>query len=168
MSTPRNATFIIPTKVGDNCSYSASLMQQVIGHSKESERDAFQYYSSDFIRLKLKTLLLSPDANEDDDDMNALTALNDALRSAGLSGLTANSEVKDDSKRRRGNNSQPIKQKEIESGTPRKTRLSWELHPNLVLHDLYDQVGDHDLYDYDQVGEDIRCVSDGEDNCREN
>ena len=101
--------------------------------------DAFQYYSSDLLRLK--TLLLG--ADEDDDELNALAAVNDALRSAGLSTLTAKSEVSKDndtdvSKRRRGNNSQLIKQKESE--TSRKTRLSWELHPNLLLHDLNDEV----------------------------
>eukprot|EP00985_Skeletonema_marinoi_P016991 scaffold9244_cov141-Skeletonema_marinoi.AAC.2 len=86
--------------------------------------------SSDLLRLK--TLLLSDD--EDDDELNALAAVNDALRSAGLSDIAA----KDASKRRRGNSSQSIKQKE--SGTARKTRLSWELHPSLLLHDLYYQV----------------------------
>ena len=142
MSIPCNSntttTFTIPTKVGDNCSYSASLMKQATGQEK-SEMDAFQYYSSDLLRLK--TLLLG--ADEDDDELNALAAVNDALRSAGLSTLTAKSEVSKDndtdvSKRRRGNNSQLIKQKESE--TSRKTRLSWELHPNLLLHDLNDEV----------------------------
>ncbi|KAL7494743.1 hypothetical protein ACHAWT_003354 [Skeletonema menzelii] len=151
MSIPYNTAFIIPTKVGDNCSYSESLMKQVTGQEK-SEMDAFQYYSSDFLRLK--TLLIGSD--EDGDDLNALATVNNALRSAGLSGHTAGrisvSEDKDTStsKRRRGNKSQSIKQKE--SGTSRKTRLSWELHPNLLLHDLYDS-----------VGEDIQSVSDDED-----
>ena len=108
--------------------------------------DAFQYYSSDLLRLK--TILLSDD--EDDDELNALAAVNDALRSAGLSDIAA----KDASKRRRGNSSQPIKQED--AGTPRKTRLSWELHPSLLLHDLYYQ-----------VGENIRSISDDEDDHEE-
>eukprot|EP00984_Skeletonema_dohrnii_P031974 scaffold25258_cov184-Skeletonema_dohrnii-CCMP3373.AAC.9 len=126
-------TIIVPTKVEDNCSYSASFMRQITGQQQKefkSKFDAFQHYSSDLLRLK--TLLLSDE--EDDDELNALAAVNDALRSAGLSDIAA----KDASKRRRGNSSQSIKQKE--SGTPRKTRLSWELHPSLLLHDLYYQV----------------------------
>ena len=136
-STTTN-TIIVPTKVEDNCSYSASFMRQITGQQQEESKskfDAFQHYSSDLLRLK--TLLLSHD--EDDDELNALAAVNDALRSAGLSDIAADHHVsKDASKRRRGNSSQPIKQKE--SGTPRKTRLSWELHPSLLLHDLYYQV----------------------------
>ena len=150
MSMPCIATFTVPTKVEDNCSYSASFMQQVIGREKEESKfDAFQYYSSDLLRLK--ALLLSP--SEDDDELNGLAAVNDALRSAGLSNLTTkhDSKDKDASKRRRGNNSQSIEQKQKESGTPRKTRLSWELHPNLIFHELWDQ-----------IGEDIQSVSDDE------
>jgi hypothetical protein len=150
MPMPCIATFTVPTKVEDNCSYSSSFMQQVIGREKEESKfDAFQYYSSDLLRLK--TLLLSP--SEDDDELNGLAAVNDALRSAGLSNLTTkhDSKDKDASKRRRGNNSQSIEQKQKESGTPRKTRLSWELHPNLIFHELWDQ-----------IGEDIQSVSDDE------
>ena len=111
----------------------------------------FPNYSSDLLRLK--TLLLSDD--EDDDELNSLAAVNDALRSAGLSDIAADHHVsKDASKRRRGNSSQSIKQKE--SGTPRKTRLSWELHPSLLLHDL----------DY-QVGEIIQSISDDGDDHEE-
>ena len=125
----------------DNCSYSASFMQQITGQEQKESKskfDAFQYYSSNLLRLK--TLLLSHD-DEDDDELNALAAVNDALRSAGLSDIAADHHVsKDASKRRRGNGSRPIKQKE--SGTARKTRLSWELHPSLLLHDLYYQVGE--------------------------
>ena len=112
-------------------------MKQITGEDKP-EKDAFQYYSSDLLRLK--TLILGSD--EDDDELNALAAVNDVLRSAGLSGITASrraSEDEDASKRRRGNNSQAIKQKQNESGTPRKTRLSWEVHPSLLLQDLYDE-----------------------------
>jgi recombinational DNA repair protein (RecF pathway) len=140
MTIPYNTnttTFIVPTKVGDNCSYSASLMKQITGEDKP-EKDAFQFYSSDLQRLK--TLILGSD--EDDDELNALAAVNDVLRRNGLSGLTAShaSEDEDASKRRRGNNSQAIKQQQNESGAPpRKSRLSWEVHPSLLLHDLYDE-----------------------------
>lgn len=160
---PCNATtFIVPTKVDDNCSYSAQLMQQVIGQEERDESkakfDAFQYYSNDLLRLK--TLLRSSheNANENVNELNALTTVNDALKSAGLSlsNLFANCDGKDASKRRRGNNSEPITIKQNESGTPRRTRLSWELHPSLLLHDLYDQ-----------VGEDVQSVSNGEDDHEE-
>ena len=120
------------------------MMKQITGEDKP-EKDAFQFYSSDLQRLK--TLILGSD--EDDDELNALAAVNDVLRRNGLSGITASraSEVEDASKRRRGNNSQAIKQQQNDSGTPRKTRLSWEVHPSLLLQD--------DLYD-----EDIHSVSD--------
>ena len=160
---PCNATtFIVPTKVDDNCSYSAQLMQQVIGQEERDESkakfDAFQYYSNDLLRLK--TLLRSSheNANENVNELNALTTVNDALKSAGLSlsnlFANCNCDGKDASKRRRGNSSQPIKQED--AGTPRKTRLSWELHPSLLLHDLYYQ-----------VGENIRSISDDEDDHEE-
>ena len=158
MSIPRNATaaFIVPTKLEDNCSYSMSLMQQVFGHEQESEMDAFQYYSSDLLRLK--TLLFSSD--QDDDELSALAAVNEVLRRAGLSTLLANRICNDkdsgtsnsNPKRRRGNNSQAIKQEQKDSRNPRKTRLTWELHPSLLLHDLYDD-----------DGEDIHSISDDED-----
>ena len=149
-------TIIVPTKAEDNCSYSASFMRQITGQQQEESKskfDAFQYYSSNLLRLK--TLLLSDE--EDDDELNALAAVNGALRSAGLSDIAADHHVsnrEDASKRRRGNGPRPIKQKE--SGTPRKTRLSWELHPSLLLHDL----------DY-QVGEIIQSISDDGDDYEE-
>ena len=105
--------------------------------------DAFLYYSSDLIRLK--TLLFSSEEEDDDDELSAVAAVNDALRSAGLTALMSNpvNKNKDASscKRQRGNNSRPIKQQD--SGhAKRKTRLSWELHPNLLLHELYDLPGE--------------------------
>ncbi len=159
MSMPSTTTFIIPTKVQDNCSYSAPSIRQVIGQEQEQEEkeesksklDSFQYYSSDLLRLK--TLLLNSD--REDDELDSLAAVNNALRNAGLSDISANSVSKDASKRRRGNNSQPIEQEEPRT-PPRKTRLSWELHPSMILHDLYDQ-----------AGEDVQSVSGDEDNHEE-
>eukprot|EP00985_Skeletonema_marinoi_P017445 scaffold9563_cov150-Skeletonema_marinoi.AAC.5 len=113
MTMPCNSTttttIIVPTKVEDNCSYSASFMRQITGQQQEESKskfDAFQHYSSDLLRLK--TLLLSDD--EDDDELNALAAVNDALRSAGLSDIAA----KDASKRRRGNSSQSITSRKMQ------------------------------------------------------
>ena len=130
-------TFSVPTKTEDNCSYSTSLMQQIVGQESKPKFDAFQYYSSDLLRLK--TLLLSPD--QDDDELSTLAELNRILRGAGLSDITAKNHASKDAtnknKRRRGNNSRPTN-----AGTQRKTRLSWELHPSLLLHDLDQDVGE--------------------------
>eukprot|EP00984_Skeletonema_dohrnii_P019345 scaffold9213_cov125-Skeletonema_dohrnii-CCMP3373.AAC.5 len=64
---------------------------KITGQEQEESKskfDAFQYYSSDLLRLK--TLLLGDD--EDDDELNSLSlaAVNDALRSAGLRDIAAN------------------------------------------------------------------------------
>ena len=141
-------TILVPTKTEDNCSYASMMPNHVEQQVEETKFDAFQHYSSDLLRLQ--TLLLSPD--HDDDELSALAAVNDILRRAGLSDITARNHVsKDDSKRRRGNNSQPIKQNEAETQPQRKTRLSWEVHPDLLLQDLYED------------GEDIHFISDDED-----
>ena len=133
-------TFSVPTKTEDNCSYAYASKRDDV----DETFDAFSYYSSDLIRLK--TLLLSDDdsSNDDDDDLSAMTAVNNALRSAGLNTLSGNNnQVNDDasSKRRRGNNSLPIEQQQQQQ-QQRKTRLSWEVHPSLLLHELYDWPGD--------------------------
>ena len=143
-SATKNA-IVVPTKVEDNCSY-ASLMPKDVDQ-EGSKFDAFEYYSSDLLRFK--ALLLSSD-EEEDDELNDLAAVNDILRSAGLSSITSNHVNKDDPKRRRGNNSQPIKEQK-ETGTSRKTRLSWEVHPSLILPELY------------QFEEEITSISDDED-----
>ena len=141
-------TFSVPTKTEDNCSYCTSLMQQIVGQESKPKFDAFQYYSSDLLRMK--TLLLSPD--RDDDELSTLAELNRILRGAGLSDITAKNHASKDAtnpKRRRGNNSRPTKLDN--AGTQRKTRLSWELHPSLLLHDL------------DQDVEEVQYISDDED-----
>ena len=130
-------TISVPTKTEDNCSYTSMMPKDVGvgGQQEETKFDAFQHYSSDLLRLQ--TLLLSP-GEGGDDELSALAAVNDILRSAGLSDIAARNQnhvSKDDSKRRRGNNSKPIKQNEANQ-PERKTRLSWEVHPSLLLHDL--------------------------------
>ena len=143
-------TISIPTKTEDNCSYASMLPND---GQQESKFDAFQYYSSDLLRLK--TLLLS--SNHDDDELSVLARVNGILRSAGLSDITAKNNARKDksdskSKRRRGDNSEPIKkQNEAVTQPQRKSRLSWEVHPSLLLHDL------------DEDGEDIHFISDDED-----
>jgi hypothetical protein len=77
------------------------------------------------------------DDDDDDDDLDAVATINRALSSmvsmsSNLDRLNqGNGNVADASKRRRGNHSRPIQQ-----GNVRKTRLSWELHPSLILHDF--------------------------------
>jgi hypothetical protein len=98
-------TISIPTKTEDNCSYASILPNG----QQESKFDAFQYYSSDLLRLK--TLRLS--SNHDDDELSVLARVNDILRSAGLSDITAKnnaSKDKRDLKRRRVDNSEPTYQ----------------------------------------------------------
>ena len=153
------ATISVPTKTEDNCSY-ASMMPNDVGQQEETKFDAFQHYSSDLLRFQ--TLLLSPD--HDDDELSALAAVNDIFRRAGLSDITAkNSAGKDDftSKRRRGNNSESIKQNEAGTQPQRKTRLSWEVHPDLLLQDLCEDGEDihfisHDEDDHDMKSSEVK------------
>ncbi len=56
--------------------------------------------------------------DDEDDDLSFLAPLNDALRSAGIS-------------------VEPSKRRKIVH--ERKTRLSWEVHPSLLLDNLIDQ-----------------------------
>lgn len=127
---------------------------------QHQQDDAFSRYSNDFVRMK--SLLLSSreedDHGNEDDDLDALASINRALSSAGISSI---SQLNRD-KRRRGNNASCIKQ-----GHERKTRLSWELHPSLILHDFIEELealdnGAHlisDTGDEDVEGEES---SDGE------
>ena len=82
----------------------------------------------------MKSLLIFSDEEEedaDDDDLDALASINRALSSVGLSSIVHLNR----DKRRRGNNSTCIKQ-----GYERKTRLSWEVHPSLLLHDFIEEL----------------------------
>eukprot|EP00984_Skeletonema_dohrnii_P000587 scaffold189_cov124-Skeletonema_dohrnii-CCMP3373.AAC.8 len=119
---------------------------------QEPEPDAFSRYSSNLYRMK--ALLLCSEDDEGDDDLEAVGKINGILRSAGLNDLldtnrhgNANDED-DSSKRRRGNDSQPIQQ-----GHSRKTRISFELHPHLLLHDLFAEL---------DMAESAQAISDDE------
>ena len=72
------------------------------------------------------------DSNEDEDVLNFLAPLNNALRQVSISGQDNNGDAPKP-KRQKGNNSLPIPQQGI---LERKTRLSFELHPIVILHDL--------------------------------
>ena len=124
-------------------------MNHLVGesHHHHPQDDAFSRYSNDFLRMK-SLLLLSEDLEDgDDDDINdldALATINQARRSVGLSNLVHLNR----DKRRRGNDSRRIPQ----GGNERKTRLSWEVHPDLILHDFILElealdIGAHRIFD---------------------
>jgi hypothetical protein len=126
--------YSIPTKQGDDENERLSAMHHLVGeshHHPQEQDDAFSWYSNDFLRMK-SLLLLSEDLedgdDDGDDDLDALATINQARRSVGLSSLVHLNR----DKRRRGNDSRRIQQGRNE----RKTRLSWEVHPDLILHDF--------------------------------
>ena len=95
----------------------------------------------------MKELLLLRDNNEHDEEdaLDYLASLNNALRYASKSRSDQvdrnNHGNVSTSKRRKGNNSRRITQAQQGQGQgflERKTRISYELHPSLLLHDLMD------------------------------
>ena len=125
--------YTVPLKGGDENEQTMSARtRHLVGESEHPQDDAFSRYSSNFVRMK--SLLLNVDEDDgsehDDDDLDALARINRALSSAGLSNVVNLNR----DKRRRGNNSASIRQ-----GSERKTRLTWELHPDLLLHDLIEE-----------------------------
>jgi len=121
-----------PTKLGeddDNNERPAAIHLDLVGESHHQHRqdDAFSRYSNDIQRMKALFLLSKDDDDDgdDDDDLDALATINQALSSMGLSNLAHLNR----DKRRKGNDS-----RDIQRGNVRKTRLSWELHPDLLLH----------------------------------
>ncbi len=101
--------------------------------------DAFSRYSSDLFRIK--ALLLRPEEKEGVGDLEAARTINKIFRNAGLSdpldiNHLGNGKTGDaSSKRRRVNSSRCV-----QHGYERKTRLSFELHPDLLLHDIMEQL----------------------------
>ena len=77
--------------------------------------DAFAFYSNDFQRLK--ALL-----GKEDDSQEALAAVNDSIHGTNDGRRNV---------RRRGSGTRPIQE-----GVTRKTRISFEVHPSLLLDDL--------------------------------
>mmetsp|Transcript_3835 Transcript_3835/g.5588 ORF Transcript_3835/g.5588 Transcript_3835/m.5588 type:complete len:170 (-) Transcript_3835:95-604(-) len=134
----------VPTKQGQGDQTEKRTMYLASQHQQD---DAFSRYSNNFVRMK--SLLLYSGDEEDDgneyDDLDTLARINRALSGAGLTSLSHLNR----GKRRRGNNSSCIKQ-----GHERKTRLSWELHPSLLLHDFIEELealdnGTHRILDTD-------------------
>ena len=146
--------FVVPTKRHDG----GSEQKDVVG---ETRQDAFSRYSNDLLRMKVILLNIENEDEEDDDDLSSLAAINQAMRSVGLRDIHLNHQGQQhngngsadvsSSKRRRGNNSRPLVQ---QVGNQRKTRISWEVHPSLLLHDL---ISEFEALDHDH------CVSDEED-----
>jgi hypothetical protein len=112
-----NANFItVPTKQQDGGSECGSRVTVIAAAAAAAapkpKVDAFTKYSSNLIRMK-ELLLLGDDIGDeydDDEDLNYLAPLNDALRRAGISISHINNNGVDASKRRRGNDSRPIPQ----------------------------------------------------------
>ena len=140
--------------------------KRVFGESSsepEQQQDAFSRYSNDLLRMK-EILLLSHDhenqqeGNEEDADLDDLATINRALRSVGLSNQIhyqqpqqqGRNNAEPAPRRRRGNSSNSIPQ-----GNIRKTRLSMEAHPSLVLYDLIEEL--------DALDRGVQHVSDDED-----
>ncbi len=140
----------IPTKRHDGAS-------QTEPQAQGEDRDAFSRYSNDILRMKV-LLNVSEDESADDDlDLDALAKINETLRGVGLTGLTSNHARS--AKRRKGNSAiaMPIDQQRSE----RKTRLSWELHPSLVMYDMMEELEalENSHYIASDQGEGLEAIS---------
>ena len=126
-------TVTVPTKQYDGGSNRASIANLATAPTRKV--DAFAKYSNNLVRMKALLLL-----DEDDDDcLDYLGSLNEALRYASVGdhhAARSNQDHGTSTKRQKGNNSCPITQQEVLE--ERKTRISFELHPSLLLHDLLD------------------------------
>ena len=134
-------TITVPTKQHDGGSNSDRANRVIHAAAAPQQKpDAFTKYSSNLIRMK--ELLLLSDNNEEgeEDDLDYLASLNYALRYASISDrgqqIGRNNHGDAACKRRKGNNSCPITQDGQGGFLERKTRISFELHPSLLLHDL--------------------------------
>ena len=148
---------VVPTKREDGDDRPTNTKHHRVGEAA-AQQDAFSCYSSNLLRMK--AILLCSEDDEDDDDMEAVTKINETFASAGLSNVLdinrhgGNGNADDaPSKRQRGNTSRPIQR-----GHVRKTRLSWELHPILLLNDLFSQL---------DVAESAQAISDDEEEADE-
>eukprot|EP00984_Skeletonema_dohrnii_P018749 scaffold8828_cov166-Skeletonema_dohrnii-CCMP3373.AAC.2 len=156
---------IVPTKQHDGGSNSDSDRANRVIHAAAAPKqkpDAFTKYSNNLTRMK--ELLLLSDNNEDgeEEDLDYLASLNDALRYASISDrgqqIDRNNHGHGDAscKRRKGNNSCPITQDGQGGFLERKTRISFEIHPSLLLHDLINLdvgVSAHIVHDDDEPEE---------------
>ena len=135
MSSSSHTIITVPTKQHDGGNDSAlnTIFADDDAQKPKVKVDAFTKYSNNLIRMKTLLLLDLDDDDDDSDSLDYLGSLNEALRYIRVSDH-ATRNPGDAMKRRRGNDSQPICSGTLE----RKTRLSFELHPDLLLHDLID------------------------------
>jgi hypothetical protein len=117
--------YTVPTKQGDENERPTANVVGETQHQLRHDDDAFSRYSNDLQRMKA-LLLLSEDQDPDADD--ALTAINRALSSLGMTNLTAHLN-QDNNERRRGNNSRSIQQ-----GNVRKTRFLGSFIRSYLMH----------------------------------
>ena len=131
-----SGSITIPTKRHDGASHA---------EPQGEDQDAFSRYSNDVLRMKA-LLNFSEDENEsdcDDFDLDALAKINDTLRGVGLTGLTSNhnhTRTSTNSPKRRKGNSTLAMPIDDQQRSERKTRLSWELHPCLLMHDMMEEL----------------------------
>ncbi len=132
-STEKIMMITVPTKQHDGGSKTVSSASFSDAAAPKPKVDTFAKYSSDLVRLK--TLMLLGDEEEDEDNLDYLGSLNSILRQASIKDRAARARNgdADASKRRKGNNLYPVTQQ-----FERKTRISFELDPSLILHDLFD------------------------------
>lgn len=124
---------------------------------QNEDQDAFSRYSNDI--LQMKALLHFTEDESADDDLDTVAKINNALRGVGLSGLTSNRD--NVPKRRKGNSAVPIIDQQ---GSNRKTRLSWELHPSLVMYDMMEELEalESSHYIASDQGDDLKANGDEE------
>eukprot|EP00985_Skeletonema_marinoi_P012294 scaffold5908_cov152-Skeletonema_marinoi.AAC.2 len=149
--------FTVPTKQHDGGSVDKPTYANNAVSVSKPKVDAFAKYSSNLIRMK--ELLLLGDNNEHDEEgsLDYLASLNDALHYASKSDQVDRNNHGNVSilKRRKGNNSRRITQAQQGQGfLERKTRISYELHPSLLLNDLIDLDPDASAHISDDEKED--------------
>ena len=89
----------------------------------------------------MKELLLFPEESADD-DLDAVAKINEAFRDVGLSGPLMNTSRNHGAtppKRRKADSTKPVAVDQHQ-GSIRKTRLSYEIHPNLLMHDAMREI----------------------------
>lgn len=110
-------------------------------HAASEAFDAFQHYSNDLVRMK-KILLKADDSKfgmanllavlNADATVHVIEDLDNTDQKQATNSVGAKNQGSI-TKRRRANDLRPIKQ-----GVERKTRLSFECHPYLIMHDVFE------------------------------
>ena len=98
---------------------SKQSLNRRIPSQRELGSDAFSFYSNKFNLMK--TLLMK----DDDNDIQVLQSAQSHV------GMTLQGPA---TKRRKGSNTQPVRIQDQDGGV-RKTRISFEAHPSLILDD---------------------------------